>query len=120
MSGLASSLPNHQLNKQTWVSNKTVDQNRAFLVVNILISTSNTLSVGYLNQYDIKSTANQMNNIIFIGFNLTDKAIFLPCANIIKPKQSSCWSNKLIFYYSEFSAIYYINYSLIGKIIAQS
>jgi hypothetical protein len=56
------------ITKPSWVSNKTVDQNRAFLGVNILISTSNTLSVGYLNQYDFKSTANQMNNIIFIGF----------------------------------------------------
>ncbi|MDI1352622.1 MAG: DUF2490 domain-containing protein, partial [bacterium] len=57
--------------KPSWVSSGTVDQNRAFLGVNIFTSTESALSVGYLNQYEFKSNANQMNNIIFISFNVT-------------------------------------------------
>ena len=53
------------------VSSGTVDQNRAFIGVNILISAASALSVGYLNQYEFKSTTNQMNNIIFISLNVT-------------------------------------------------
>jgi hypothetical protein len=58
------------ITKPSWVSSKTLEQNRAFLGVNILMSTANTLSVGYLNQYQFKSTTQQMNHIIFIGLTV--------------------------------------------------
>lgn len=58
------------ITKPSWVSNKTVAQNRSFLGINMSLSASSILSIGYLNQYEFQSTTNQMNNILFIGLTV--------------------------------------------------
>ncbi|MFI5206312.1 MAG: DUF2490 domain-containing protein, partial [Candidatus Paceibacterales bacterium] len=56
--------------KPDWVTNNTFDQNRAFLGIDIPMSKKTYFEVGYLNQYEVKTNQNQVNNILYVAFNV--------------------------------------------------
>lgn len=57
------------LTRPDWVSTRVLNQNRAFIGVDIPVSKNTYVEVGYMNQYLFEeSTANQMNNILYLGY----------------------------------------------------
>ncbi len=59
------------ISRPSWISTRIIDQNRAFLGVDIPTSKQTYIEVGYLNQYRFEeTTTNKMNNIAYIGFNI--------------------------------------------------
>lgn len=59
------------ITRPAWVSNVTVEQNRAFTGVKFIASPSCFFAAGYLNQYLFRETSNQMNNIFYLGIFIT-------------------------------------------------
>lgn len=55
------------LNNPAWVNSRTIDQNRAFMGVDILTSKKTYLEVGYLNQYRWALTGNVMNHVLSVS-----------------------------------------------------
>lgn len=56
------------ITKPPWVANKTFEQNRFFVGIDILTSPSCIVELGYLNQYQFRTSQNQMNNILLLSF----------------------------------------------------
>lgn len=57
------------LTRPAWVSTRLLNQNRAFIGVDIPVTKDTYLEVGYMNQYLFEETnANQINNILYVGY----------------------------------------------------
>ncbi|MGB6976739.1 MAG: DUF2490 domain-containing protein [Gammaproteobacteria bacterium] len=62
------------LNNPPWTNHRVVDQNRAFIGIEIPIAPifkKANIQVGYLNQYIFKSPINEVNNILFVSLNMS-------------------------------------------------
>lgn len=60
------------ITRPAWITTRVLNQNRAFIGVDIPTSKQTYLEVGYLNQYVFEETsANEMNNILFVGFYIS-------------------------------------------------
>lgn len=53
-----------------WVSNRFYSENRFYIGIGTRISELVNVDIGYMNQYFFNTT-NQMNNILYINFNIT-------------------------------------------------
>lgn len=61
-------------NTPVWVNNKIVDQNRFYVGLNVPVTKYTSMDMGYLNQYIIRDTSDQMNHVVYLGFNIRPDA----------------------------------------------
>jgi hypothetical protein len=59
------------LNNPAWInSNSLFGQNRAFIGIGTQLSKFVGFDIGYLNQFETKTTGNQVNNVLYLIFNV--------------------------------------------------
>lgn len=60
------------LNHPAWTnSNSFFGQNRLFLGIGTQVSAVTEIDAGYLNQYLLYNNGNQLNNVLYVAFNIT-------------------------------------------------
>jgi hypothetical protein len=63
------------LNKPEWEDNKTIEQNRIFMGLDITLSKTFFLEVGYLQQYEYGLHNTTLTNVAYIGFNFNNSGV---------------------------------------------
>lgn len=58
------------LNHPVWVNRQTINQNRAFIGFRVPLDKHVNFDIGYMNQYVLTNTVNQINHIIFLTLNI--------------------------------------------------
>lgn len=58
------------LNNPTWIGSQFVNQNRAFIGIQIPVIKSSNLQIGYLNRYRYTTPENKMDNIAYVNLNI--------------------------------------------------
>lgn len=59
------------LTNPPWInSNSFIGQNHAFIGIGTKLSNTVSFDLGYLNQYQLRTTGNQINNVLYLLFNV--------------------------------------------------